>query len=553
MLQYVADFETSKDEDQTRTWLWAWGLCEIGNVEDSFQYGSTLPEFMAWCEKGKNKEVYFHNLKFDGEFIIHWLLSNGYRYSDKKEEKTFNTIISNMGQFYQIEIVYKRWKKKIKKCTFKDSLKKIPFPVAKIAKDFKLPFLKGDIDHNIIRPEGHVMTPEELDYLKRDVQIVAIALGLQFEQGLTKMTTGSDALHSFKQTVGGNKGFEYSFPVLPLKIDTAIRYAYRGGFTYLNKRYAEKDIGKGIVYDVNSLYPSIMYNKLLPHDMPVWFRGQYKFDQDYPLYIQSFRCEFTLKEDKIPTIQLKGTGRFVDTEYIEDSGAEPVDLVLTNVDLKLFFEHYDVIVHEYYEGYKFRGCQGIFNNYIDGWMKVKETTTGAPRMMAKLMLNSLYGKFATNPDVTGKYPVLENNVVKYKMKDPETRDPIYTAMGVFITSYARELTIRTAQSVFPRFIYADTDSIHLEGDTVPDIEVHETKLGAWKCEGVFDRGRFIRPKTYIEEIDGKLHVTCAGMPDAVKQKVTWDNFHRGFKSNGKLRPKKVNGGVILEDSTFTLS
>jgi hypothetical protein len=553
MLRYVADFETSKNDSFTETWVWAWGLCEVGNVEDTFQYGGDIDSFMAWCEKGKGKEVYFHNLKFDGEFIIAWLLRNGFKWSQGKEEKTFNTIISDMGAWYQIEIVYKRWKKKIKKVTIKDSLKKINFPVAKIAKDYGLPFGKGDIDHNIQRMPNHAITAAELDYLKRDVQIVAIALGLQFDQGLIKMTTGSDALHNFKQALGGNKMFEYHFPILPVEIDASIRAAYRGGFTFLSEAFASKDVKGGIVYDVNSLYPSIMYSKLLPYDMPVYFKGQYQPDEQYPLYIQSLRCEFELKKDHIPTIQLKGSGRFIDTEYIKDSDGEPVDLILTNVDLQLFFDHYDVYVHEWYDGYKFKGCVGVFKDYIDYWMKIKETTTGAPRAMAKLMLNSLYGKFATNPKQDMKEPYLENGIVKYRKLEQDPRDPIYTAMGVFITSYSRELTIRTAQSVFPRFIYADTDSIHLEGTEPPEIDIHATKLGAWKYEGTFTRARFIRAKSYIEEIDGTLHVTCAGMPDTVKKKVTWDNFRRGFKEDGKLRPKKVAGGVILENSTFTLS
>jgi hypothetical protein len=138
------------------------------------------------------------------------------------------------------------------------------------------------------------------------------------------------------------------------------------------------------------------------------------------------------------------------------------------------------------------------------------------------------------------------------LKDEEFKDPVYTAMGVFITSWARYKTITTAQSLYPRFIYADTDSIHLEGIEPPDIEVHHSHLGAWKHEGVFTRGRFIRQKTYIEEIEGELHVTCAGMPDTIKEKVTWENFKEGFSSGGKLIPKHIKGGIVLRDTEFTL-
>ena len=171
------------------------------------------------------------------------------------------------------------------------------------------------------------------------------------------------------------------------------------------------------------------------------------------------------------------------------------------------------------------------------------------------MLNSLYGKFATNPDTTSMIPYLdsENGIVKYKLGEPSTRDPVYTAVGSFITAYGRAQTVTTAQNVYDRFLYADTDSIHLIGTEVPEnINVHDTKLGYWKHESTFTRGKFIRAKTYIEEINGKLNVKCAGMTDIIKQEITFDNFSIGFESTKKLKPKKVNGGVVLVDSPFTI-
>ncbi|MFX3691185.1 hypothetical protein ACJBQV_10245, partial [Streptococcus suis] len=89
------------------------------------------------------------------------------------------------------------------------------------------------------------------------------------------------------------------------------------------------------------------------------------------------------------------------------------------------------------------------------------------------------------PDVTGKIPVLEDNRVKLILGDLQTREPVYTAVGVFITSYARNITVRAAQQNFDRFIYADTDSLHLLGTELPDIDIHPTRMGAWKQESVF--------------------------------------------------------------------
>src|SRR5699024_8564565 len=168
---------------------------------------------------------------------------------------------------------------------------------------------------------------------------------------------------------------------------------------------------------------------------------------------------------------------------------------------------------------------------------------------AKLMLNSLYGKFATNPDVTGKVPYLkEDGSNGFYMGDEEFKDPVYTPMGVFITSWARYTTISSAQMVYDRIIYCDTDSMHLTGTDIPenlkDI-INDKKMGYWDWESTFEKAKYIRQKTYCQVIDGKLKVTCAGMPDSVKKKVTWDNFKIGFTASGKLIPKQVNGGVVL--------
>lgn len=557
MRKYVADFETTTDPEDCR--VWEWGITEIG-VSESFEWGKDIDEFMDWCYYRKgNPLIYIHNLRFDFEFIIYWLFENGFTYSDKKETKTFNCLITKMGQVYSLEIIWSKRGKKTKKTVFHDSLKKLPFKVSQIAKAFKLPIMKGEIDYHKKRPVGYDPDEEELAYLENDVKIVSAALKILFDQELTKMTVASDAMHHFKESLGG--AFENSFPVLPLNVDSQIRYAYRGGFTYVSPRFAERDIGEGMVFDVNSLYPSVMYDKPLPIGQPLWFEGKYKKDKGYPLFIQEVYCEFQLKPGHIPMIQVK-TGRYQENVYLENhidnlGNDDPVTLYLTNMDMELFFEHYDVTVHSWNGGFMFRECTGIFKEYIDYWTAIKVENAedkNALYTLAKLMLNSLYGKFASNPDVTGKYPIQkEDGSIGYKLKEEEYKDPVYTAMGVFITSWARHLTITTAQSLYPRFIYADTDSIHLEGTEFPEnIEVHSSRLGAWKHEGNFTRARFIRQKTYIEEINGHLHVTCAGMPDTVKSGVTWENFKRGFTAGGKLLPKHVKGGLVLSDTDFTL-
>ena len=109
------------------------------------------------------------------------------------------------------------------------------------------------------------------------------------------------------------------------------------------------------------------------------------------------------------------------------------------------------------------------------------------------------------------------------------------------------------------------------------IKIDDYKLGYWAKEAEFDRAIYIRQKCYIEEIKGKLQVTVAGLPKYLAPLITFDNFKKGFTTEGlsriemvsiaskngatpeeieklhhKLRYKYVKGGVILADTDFTI-
>ena len=83
-MKYAADFETTTREEDCR--VWAWALCKIGQSEQ-VETGTSLDHFMArLARKKENMTVYFHNLKFDGEFILYWLFRNGFRHVEDKKE-----------------------------------------------------------------------------------------------------------------------------------------------------------------------------------------------------------------------------------------------------------------------------------------------------------------------------------------------------------------------------------------------------------------------------------------------------------------------------------
>lgn len=559
----TADFETTTDVDDCR--VWAWAVCDIDTNE--VQYGTDIDTFMKHVEDNLGT-YYFHNLAFDGEFIINWLLRNGFEHSERLSTKTFQTLISDMGKFYQLKVCFERkGKKKSKSAVFKDSLKKLPMSVKAVAESFKLEESKLELDYKEAREIGHELTEHEKEYIRADVVIVAKALKVQLSQGLDALTNGSDALNGFKDVIGKNR-FRNLFPSLSVTLDTHVRKAYKGGYTYCNPRYAGRVVGEGRVYDVNSMYPWVMAEKPLPVGYPVYFKGEYKDDPSHPLAIQFLTADCKLKPGMLPTLQIKHSPFFMGNVYIEDTEGF-VELAMTNVDLKILYEHYDVEVLSFNGGYKFSAQTGVFVPYIDKWMRVKENSEGGIRLLAKLMLNSLYGKFATNPVVKSKVPYLkEDGSIGYKVTEPEERDPVYTPVAVFVTAWARDRIIRSAQAVYDRFLYCDTDSLHVLGDKdVEGLDVHPTKLGCWKHESDFRRGKYIRAKTYMEDIvrvgkvvDGEytmvpkeyLDVKCAGLPQSLKDQCTFENFEPGLALDGKLVPNHVSGGIVLSETRFTM-
>lgn len=569
-MPFVADFETTTTPEDCR--VWAWGMVMIGH-EDFFQWGIDIESFIAHCEKMDGEKIYFHNIKFDAEFLLHYFLSNNFKHTTRKtlNNLELQTLISDMGQFYSMRVKFANGSI----VTFWDSLKLIPLKVAQIPKAFDIADLKGDIDYNKYRPVGYIPDDNELSYLKNDVVIVSKALNIMFSQGLTKLTQAGCALKEFKSKFS-KKEYERLFP--QLNNDAYIRKSYKGGYVFLNPIYASVDLEKVNIFDVNSLYPSVMYNKPMPIGRPVYYKGEYKEDKFFPLFVQRFRCCFELKKDKLPTLQIKNNLRFCSTEYLYSSENEIVELTLTSVDLKLFLEHYDTYELAFIDGYMFQQSTNLFKTYIDHWnaVKIEATKSGNAglRQIAKLMLNSLYGRFAISPIVKSKIPYLsEENIIKYRLTPDEKREGLYLPIGTFITSYAREQTIRTAQTIkeysiekygVDMYIYSDTDSIHTtlpKEDCEKIIDVDNTRLGAWKHEGVALKARFIRAKTYIEYIKEVVNegfskltkkVTCAGLPENCYPQVNWNNFREGLELWGKLAPKRTVGGVTLQETTFSI-
>lgn len=639
---FYCDFETTTYAGQTFTEVWA-AACVEEATEDVKIFHSIDDQFNFFVSLNSSIICYYHNLKFDGSFWLPFLLKIGLkqglektgpeeldiRFMDSRSmpDKTFVYSVSSMGQWYRIIIKYNG-----KFIEIRDSLKMLPFSLKVIGKSFQTKHQKLEMEYKGFRYAGCEITDEEKEYIKNDVLVLKEAMETVREQGHTKLTIGSCCLAEYKRTIGLKYYPIYHPNLYEIPIDenlyqqkTAgdyIHRAYKGGWCYLVKGKESRIFHNGTTADVNSLYPSMMSSRsgnFFPIGEPIFWSGNYIPDEinEEKYFFIRIKCRFNLKPGKLPFIQIKDNWLYTPREMLETSDIYSISdkkyykfyrnldgdivpalvtLTLTQTDYKLFLEHYDVEDFEIVSGCYFDVAIGIFDRYIDHYKKIKLESKGAVRELAKLFLNNLYGKMASNKDSSFKvaYEKDDGSLGFYTVTESD-KEPGYIAIGAAITSYARNYTIRAAQANYhgkdkPGFIYADTDSIHcdLQPEQIRGITVDEKEFCCWKLEACWDTAYFVRPKTYIEHVthenqkplDNPFYsVKCAGMPQKCKElfvrSLTGDtdnipdsyteddnnfiklkrelsDFDIGLKVPGKLLPKRIPGGIILQDTTYIM-
>lgn len=533
-----------------------------------------------------------------------------YRWIEQKymQNNTYKYMISDRGQWYNIII-----KVNNKFIEIRDSLKLLPFSVEEIGRSFKTKHKKLTMEYKGVRYAGCEITDEEKEYIANDVLVVKEALEIMFEEGHNGVTIGSCCLKEFKKTYD-KWDYQIFFPNLyDMKIDeeygapTAgdyVRKAYRGGWCYLVPEKAGWIHKDGLTADVNSLYPSMMSSQSgnrYPVGKPTFWKGDYIPEQARKpgrYYFVRVKTRFYLRKNYLPFIQLKNSFLYIGTENLttsdvrDDNGnycetvempdgtlrSTAVTMTMTMTDWELFKKHYELVDTEILDGCWFFSEIGIFDVYIDKYAEMKKTSKGARRTLAKLFLNNLYGKEAASTDSSFKIAyVKEDGVIGFFPVKENAKAPGYIPCGAAITSYSRCFTITAAQQNYygPNergFIYADTDSIHcdLKPEEVKGITVHPTEFCCWKLESYWDEAIFTRQKTYIEHVtheDGEpietpfYDVKCAGMPKKSKQifldkmeagEYDLTDFKIGLKVEGKLTPKRIRGGVVLQETTYEM-
>lgn len=474
----ICDFETETDgtKTQAKTEPWATAFIDIEAPDDpsSVVVHNCIEDWLEYIYEYKGAKIYFHNAKFDGNFILSYLLNHGYqpaiitekdektgkttrRYATKKEMQndTLSTLISDKGIWYQITFKHKGHVYEIY-----DSYKILPFSVSTIGKSFGTAHKKLEIEYIGDMHAHGVITPEQEAYIKNDVLVVKEALQYMFGEGHTKMTIGSNCMGEFKKGYENIHEFNQLFPNLygdnyrltdsfgSFSAGDYIRNSYKGGWCYLKPEYANKHIKAhttwedkkiaGTTCDVNSLYPSMMHSmsgNRYPVGMPHFWKGEIPKDvinDNSKYYFIRVKTRFYIKDGFLPTIQIKHDPLYparqwlTSSDYIDKQGnayksieddikggvIEMIPtLTLTMTDWQLLNKHYNLEDTQILDGCWFDTRIGLFDEYINHYAEIKKKSKGAARQLAKLFLNNLYGRFATSIDASYKVPFIGDDGV----------------------------------------------------------------------------------------------------------------------------------------------
>lgn len=553
---FVADFETTGEnvyekEKETRVWLYAISNSE-GEIVDN---GYSIQSFINFIKnKCVNSTIYFHNLKFDGSFILNYLIKNGFKYIDKitkKDNKAYSALIDNMGAFYQITINFSSKKQVI----IYDTLKLIPLKVSAIAKAFNLKESKGKIDYL-----NYTIDSKTLEYVNNDVIIVAKALKYFKDNNFNKMTIGSNAFNLCSQEM---TYFDYLFPIIDNDLLDKFRKAYRGGRSQVNPLHQGKILNKVKRYDINSMYPYCHAFLDLPYGQPIKCNtiGKYKFE----IYIVDI--SFKLKENHLPTLLKNNKMYAYDKYYIDTEGIE--EIVLSNLDYELLKRHYNISFLKFKEIYGFRTSNILFRDFIMKYYELKSNSSGPMKLIYKLVINNLYGKFGSKHKGKHKIPYIENSILKFASSEEEEMKKYYLPVAIAITSHAHMLIDNAIMATgYDKFVYCDTDSVHTLGD-LPIEMVDNKEIGKFKLEGIEEVSKYVRTKCYVYKENNEINITCCGLPSNTKDFLIrkhgddiFNVFDFGLKvdinypditiSDLKLMPNQVKGGILLLPTQFEI-
>jgi len=369
-----------------------------------------------------------------------------------------------------------------------------------------------------------------------------------------------------------------NIPQLSGKIANDIRQGYTGGAVDMYIPKPPKGVKiKG--FDVNSLYPKQMFDRLMPIGNPTYFEGNIRAID--PTAFGFFYCNIIAPDNiKHPILQT----------HVKINNMTRTIAPIGNWSDMLFSMEMDNSIKL---GYKFEIIWGyffnkenIFKDYVEFLYNLRNEypKTDPMNYIAKILLNSLYGRFGmddnfTNIEVVHRdyfadfenkfidqieekvylgdhILVFLNKLEKLKPEDQSTHN-VSIGIAAAITAYSRMHMSQFKNNPNINLYYTDTDSIYTDSEIDPSL-IDNKILGKLKLENTCEKAIFLSPKVYCLINDNKEFIyKVKGLKHEVD--LTFKDFEnllvKDFiieKTQTKWSKNLTEGKINLLNELYTL-
>lgn len=451
---YFADFETLTKESEDfkklgHTDVYMWCLLKD---ENNFKIGTTLDEFFHYISRQLSNYniIYFHNLSFDGNFIIKYLFRNNFSLIKdgkiNKNKKCF-TIFNKGKNIYKIEVNWKLHGRRVR-VIFLCSLKILSSSIKQLGKQFGYEKMEASgelIELGIIKDEEEfynkggfsisgifkekmekyihqdcLIAKKAMDSFVENIRNSGLLYSKKFKQDAfnihKKMTAGAISYHLSKNYIYENEPYNYKKYFISAKDYRLAHKWFAGGFTQFNPSYHDEILEgvNGLVLDINSSYPYSM-TKLLPVGAlqksinPLWkYHLEFYEIKVKDAWIKNEYWDFVILKNW-KTDRVKVGDRYVRelrnfTCYYTKDEWEFIQTIY-------HFEIKKINVYYSEADYILKGFVEKLYNYKSN------SKTAGERLTWKIMLNSLFGKQATRLEFEKELIVDQATFEKYKLGD----------------------------------------------------------------------------------------------------------------------------------------
>lgn len=360
---------------------------------------------------------------------------------------------------------------------------------------------------------------------------------------------------------------EDKIPLILSKLHFTLKESYYGGITDIYQ-----PLGWNIhSYDVNSLYPSSMLKYPMPVGKPKFFSGN----------------PFLLNKDPFGFFRVKVSSPLHLKVPILPTKVETKSGIRTICPVGSWSGWYfsEEIKNAEKYGYKFEILEGylferdfIFTEYINDLYELKNSVEdNDPRyFIAKLLMNSLYGRFGMNPisqenrivsaveseriimerKNVNVLPLLSGNcLISYDKLEEDELDTanISVIISSAIASYSR-IQMSYFMNKYQNNLYAiDTDGIKVDCK-LDSSEVDNKQLGKMKYEYTFKEAVFIAPKVYggLLERPYKKYKTEVTKVKGLKNQISYRGLKTVLNKNNPLKVKQEKWRRRLGESTIII-